>query len=94
MKLHIQFQKTDKRLNVNFSEMEQTLHIEFGEFFRVFDDIPQYDGEYQLTPSAKSEQTLETAQKFLTKDVTVIRIPYYDVGNAAGGRTVYIANEV
>lgn len=56
-------------------------------------DAPEYDGTYDVTPTVDGE-TLETAGKFMRDDVTVNAIPIFSVGNAAGGSTVYIANEV
>lgn len=51
-----------------------------------------YGGEYTVTPRMY-EQVLETANKRMAEDVTVLQIPYYEVGNESGGTTVYIAME-
>ena len=57
-------------------------------------DIPKpyYDGEYEVTPKV-TEQTLETADKTMRKDVTVKEIPYSETTNPDGGTTVVIAYE-
>ena len=55
---------------------------------------PKYEGEYVVTPSTSNQQTLKTAQTLLENDVTVLKIPYFDVSNNSGGTTVYIGNEV
>ena len=52
-----------------------------------------YTGEYEVTPKAEEDQTLPTAQKFLTKDVTVRKIQYYEMDNDAGGKTIYIGTD-
>ncbi len=52
---------------------------------------PKYEGEYEVTPSMKNDITLETAKKVMTDNVTVKKIPRYDVSNEAGGTTIYIA---
>lgn len=52
-----------------------------------------YDGEYEVTPKAYDEQTLETANRFMESDVTVHAVPYYETSNVSG-ETVYIASEV
>ena len=52
-----------------------------------------YEGEYEVTPTVDGT-VLKTKDKLLADDVTVKAIPYYDTGNTAGGRTIYIANEV
>ena len=59
----------------------------------VKDDPPQYEGEYEVTPTVK-EQTLPTAQKMMAEDMRIKEIPYFEVGNTSGGNTVYIGNEV
>ena len=57
----------------------------------VYKDAPKYEGVYNVTPKV-SEQTLPTAKKLLSKDVTIREIPYFEVGNNSGGNTVYIAD--
>lgn len=53
-------------------------------------ELPKYNGAYEVTPLAGEATTLETAQKFMTSDVTVKQIPFFDVTNERGGSTVYI----
>ena len=66
----------------------------FGELQTATEYIGEdvYIGEYAMTPKV-SEQTLPTAGKAMVKDVTVNAIPYVDVGNPGGGRTVVIGRE-
>ena len=52
-------------------------------------DVEYYEGSFDVIP-AVSQQVLATADKFMTSDVTVQAIPYYDVSNTKGGSTVYI----
>lgn len=59
----------------------------------MYEDVPLYEGVYDVTPKV-SKQTLPTANTFLSKDVTVAKIPYFEVTNNSGGDTVYIGNEV
>ena len=56
-------------------------------------DIPVYDGPYEAIPKVE-EQTLQTAKKLMTDDVTVHGVPFYEVSNDQGGNTVYIAKEL
>lgn len=82
------------RLKVKFSEVEQVIPLRFESIQEVHSgrgDI--YDGSYMVIPSVE-EQKLQTAQKMMTDDVTVKAIPYYDVSNASGGTTVYIADTI
>ena len=52
-----------------------------------------YDGPYQVTPKADVAQTLHTINKTMINNVTVYKVPYYEVSNLTG-KTVYIAEEV
>lgn len=51
--------------------------------------IKKYTGDYEVTPTP-SEQILETKDKRMLDDVTVRAIPYFEVQNQTGGKTVYI----
>lgn len=57
-------------------------------------ELPVYDGEHVVVPSAEAEQTLPTAQTFMNADIKVKKIPVFDVSNNAGGITVYIASDL
>ena len=56
-------------------------------------DVPVYDGAYSVTPKVYEETTLETKQKLMQKNVTVSRIPQYQVSNDAEGVTLIIGEE-
>ncbi len=49
-----------------------------------------YEGSYKVTPSVSS-QSLGTANKLMQSDVLVEGIPYAEVTNNFGGKTVTIA---
>ena len=51
--------------------------------------IPVYTGAYDVTPDPDVMQTLLTAGKQMTENVTVQKIPYYETSNISG-TTVYI----
>lgn len=53
-------------------------------------DYSVYDGDYEVTPSLTEDTILETAEKTMAKDVTIKKVPRYDVANTAGGITIYI----
>lgn len=68
----------------------------FGSFQTVttlLDSLDWYEGDYEVTPKPEA-QTLQTAQKTMRDDMTVKAIPYFDVSNTAGGKTIYIGSEV
>lgn len=48
-----------------------------------------YDGDYTVTPRV-FEQELETKNKLMASNVTVLAIPYSEVSNNSGGNTVTI----
>ena len=48
-----------------------------------------YYGEYTVTPKVQM-QTMETADKYMTDNVTILAIPYYSVDNQKNGQTVII----
>jgi hypothetical protein len=53
----------------------------------------QYTGDYEVTPRT-IKQTLPTKKKVMIEDLTVKKIPFFDVSNDAGGVTVYIGEEI
>ena len=83
------------RLNAKFCLNGMELKAQFKNLQKVTvtGDVDPYEGEYVITPKVEA-QTMPTAQKLMTKDVTIKAIPYFDVSNSSGGSTVYIAKEV
>lgn len=54
--------------------------------------LPIYEGTYSATPT-NEQQVLSTQGKFLTDDLTVEKVPIFQVSNPSGGNTVYIADK-
>ena len=54
--------------------------------------IPNYEGEYIVTPQPFNDEILETAGFRMAEDVTVLKIPYYQTSNETG-YTIYIGGE-
>lgn len=81
-------------LNVKFSEDSMAFDVDFGEIFCTKEYVggEVYEGSYEVTPSVES-QTLETKDRVLTDDITILEIPFFSVGNNSGGSTVYIGSE-
>ena len=50
---------------------------------------PIYDDPYIVTPD-KTEQVLDTDDHLMAEDLTVLGVPYAEVGNVGGGYTVTI----
>lgn len=52
-----------------------------------------YTGEYSVTPLFASETVLETKDKSMTDNVTVQKMPQFEVSNDAGGKTLILGDE-
>ena len=57
---------------------------------RTGGDIPVYSGSYTVIPKPEDEVVLPTANKLLSDNVTVGRVPFYEVTNQSGGKTFII----
>lgn len=68
------------------------LMVQEGEWAAA--ELPKYEGTYEITPLANEQTTLLTAQKFMTDNVAVKEIPYFETSNQSDGETVYIGTEV
>lgn len=55
--------------------------------------MPVYRGAAVITPKAHEGQTLPTQGKVMPEDITVLKVPFFEVSNTSG-KTVYIASEV
>ena len=68
-----------------------TLCVNDGEYgyYMLVETSDPYTGEYIVTPRVY-QQTLETAHKLMTDDVTVLEIPLTRTSNPQGGLTVLI----
>ena len=53
---------------------------------------PEYSGPYDITPLFTA-QVLPTAKKLMQKDVTIRKIPQYEVSNDSNGYTLSIGEE-
>lgn len=52
-----------------------------------------YTGSYEVTPKVAQSTVLETTNKILAKNVTVKKIPQFEVSNEANGKTLIIGEE-
>lgn len=52
-----------------------------------------YTGAYQVTPKIYEPVTMKTKQKVMKDDVTVLKIPQFEVSNEAGGNTLIMGDE-
>lgn len=73
-------------LSVIDGELEKVLHVDSSR--------EVYTGDYIVTPLVNDQVILETTGKFMEDDVTVLRVPYLETSNPAGGNTAYIGEYV
>lgn len=57
-------------------------------------NLPVYNGAYTVTPSSVNDLKLLTANKMLTGNIVINKIPYAEVSNTSNGTTVTIGSEV
>lgn len=53
----------------------------------------KYEGEYDITPSTYNDKVLATRNLVMSKDVTIRKIPQFEVSNSADGKTLIIGEE-
>lgn len=59
--------------------------------FAIYDTpLPPYTGITTVVPKAFDSTVLETANKSVYDDITVLEIPYTETSNLSGGTTVSI----
>ena len=56
-------------------------------------ESPEYEGPYTVTPSASDDINLLTADRHVSRNISVIKIPRYETSNHGGGYTFIIAED-
>lgn len=89
-------------MKIKFNDPSQTtfafkkdaaIKISFkGTVDRTVSDVPIYNGYYTVVPDVE-DQTLPTSGKVASKDITVTKIPLYEVRNESGGDTLIIGGK-
>lgn len=67
----------------------QASQISANVYFQGGIGAEPYEGEYIVKPTV-DDQMLETKNKLMVDNVTVLAIPYFETSNIANGLTVYI----
>lgn len=80
-----------KKLRGTLTATSATLHGTLSARSVIGAEI--YDGAYLVHSEAHEVQILPTANKQLTKNITVEKIPYYETSNLSDGITIYIGSE-
>lgn len=71
----------------------QEFELEAEPALMIYTGGEPYVGEYEVTPKVEQSTVLETANKVLAKDITVQKIPQFEVSNEADGKTLIIGEE-
>ena len=53
----------------------------------------KYEGDYEITPSTYNDKVMATQNMVMSKDVTIRKIPQFEVSNTADGKTLIIGEE-
>ena len=69
------------------------INVNVSAITKILPEGDVFSGPYNVVPKVNA-QTLETADKYMAKDVSVEAVPFYSVSNQSGGNTVYIAKEL
>ena len=79
---------------ISLQESKQNFDVSFGEIQYLGTPTEEvYEGSYSVIPR-ETQQILLTRKKYMKDNLTIQKIPYYDVSNSSGGSTVYIAEEL
>lgn len=90
MTVTVQFEQLTADFQSDFTQQGDTLSAEFGEIQRSGSiQVDPYGGEYEVKPTLEGIQ-METKNKRMVKDTTILPIPIYRVSNNSGGVTVVI----
>ncbi len=87
MTIRVEFQETGSHFPLGFED-ESCFELGFEEGFTRSSNAP-YAGVYEVTPKI-SVQRLPTHDRWLSRDVVVNPIPYYEVDNVERGTTAII----
>lgn len=95
MRFDVMFRELNEKLNVDFRTRNEQIKVDFEHLQIVSDHtgVEHYKGSYTVTPKVE-KQELATRQKFLTENVKIKEIPFFEVSNLEGGQTVFIGKEL
>lgn len=77
-------EEIETNISLGVTTDEETASLAVGEVLEVHDQLPDYTGSYVITPLAYQAQTLDTENKTMAEDLTVLEIPLYEVSNEYG----------
>lgn len=93
--VEVELQQNNYEVFLDVNENRQEVPIDLNVVVTGGGHFPWYDGgggSYTVTPKIE-EQTLATKNKSMADDLTIEGIPYSEVENPSGGKTVNIGFE-
>ena len=94
MRIDISLNVSRQEFNLLVEQNQHDFSVDTAEAINVNTvDLPEYEGPYEVTPKV-DDQTLETKDKWMSDNVHVKEIPYYETSNIQNGLTVFIANSI
>lgn len=76
--------ETNQNAKLTAEIQDNSATLETSDVLVVHDKLPEYAGSYEITPLAYEAQTLETKDKTMTENLTVLEIPLFEVSNEYG----------
>lgn len=70
-----------------------TIEVQLQNVVLISVEGKKYEGEYDITPSTYNDQVLATQNMVMSKDVTIRKIPQFEVSNTSNGKTLIIGEE-
>lgn len=95
MEKKVFFSEQDQTFNIRFSDATQTLGVRFKDVQPITEYVggELYGGSYEITPKINAQE-MQTEGKTMLENVTIKSIPFHKVGNASGGNTVHIGDDI
>ena len=90
LELPIEFQQKSEHMSVQLAELPTEIDATVENLYIV--KVPggdPYEGDYTVVPQIE-QQILPTQYKVMERNLTVLGIPYAEVSNPSGGKTVTI----
>lgn len=70
-----------------------TIEVQLQNVVLISVEGKKYEGEYDITPSTYNDKVLATRNLVMSRDVTVRKIPQFEVSNTSDGKTLIIGEE-
>ena len=75
------------------SPLASAIEVQLQNVVLISVEGKKYEGEYDITPSTYNDKVLATRNLVMAQDVTVRKIPQFEVSNTSNGKTLIIGEE-